>query len=117
MKEVYLRFIALANAISGESPALSTVDETAKQLLDVIASRHAQDKTMTVTDTMALANLASPATIHRKLDDLREAGLIEQIFSGNNRRTKYLVPTKTADKYFDSLGNLMKKSLAATKLN
>ena len=114
MKEVYLRFIALANSLSGESQALSAVDETAKQLLDVIASRHAQDKTMTVTDAMALTSLASPATIHRKLDVLREAGLIEQIFGDNNRRTKYLVPTKAADKYFESLGKLMKQSLAST---
>jgi hypothetical protein len=32
MKEVYLRFIALANAVSDESQALSSVDETAKQV-------------------------------------------------------------------------------------
>jgi DNA-binding MarR family transcriptional regulator len=31
---------------------------------------------------------------------LRKAGLIQQIFEGKNRRTKYLVPTKAADAYF-----------------
>jgi DNA-binding MarR family transcriptional regulator len=49
---------------------------------------------------MTLNNIVSPATLHRKLDELREAGLIEQSFQGKNRRTKYLVPTKEADSYF-----------------
>jgi len=34
---------------------------------------------------------------------LREAGLIEQVFEGKNRRTKYLVPTKEADTYFSKM--------------
>lgn len=111
MNKTYLRFIALAHALEGTTAQVATVDQTAKQLLNVIASKHAQGKTMTVTDSMTLTSIASPATIHRKLDDLREAGLIEQTFAANNRRTKYLVPTKAADKYFSSLGEVMKQSL------
>ena len=65
MKEIYLRFIALAHALEGTTAAVSTVDVTAKQLLNVIASNHAQDKTLTVTDAMALTSIASPATIAR----------------------------------------------------
>jgi DNA-binding MarR family transcriptional regulator len=114
MKEIYLRFIALSQALEGSSSQVSSVDETAKQLLKVIASKHSQDKTMTVTDAMALTEIASPATIHRKLDDLREAGLIDQVFAENNRRTKYLIPTKDADKHFASLGDVMKQSLASS---
>jgi len=111
MKKVYLRFIALANAISNESKELCAIDEAAKHLLEVIASRHAQGKSMTVTDAMALTNLASPATIHRKLDDLREVGLIQQVFEGKNRRTKYLEPTNAANEYFANLGKAMTQSL------
>jgi hypothetical protein len=37
MKDIYLRFIALANAIEGKSEALPAIDATAKQLLNVIA--------------------------------------------------------------------------------
>ncbi|WP_310610167.1 hypothetical protein [Limnohabitans sp.] len=112
MKEIYLRFLALANVMDGKSVQLSAIDETAKQLLNVIASHHAQGKPMTVTQAMALSSLASQATIHRKLDDLREVGLIEQVFEGKNRRTKYLVPTNSANEYFSNLGLLMKQSLA-----
>jgi DNA-binding MarR family transcriptional regulator len=69
---------------------------------------------MTVTDAMALTEIASSATIHRKLDDLREAGLIDHVFAQNNRRTKYLIPTKAAEKHFASLGEVMKQSLASS---
>lgn len=113
MNKTYLRFIALAQAIDGSSSQLSKVDETAKQLLRIIASNHNQDKTMTVTDAMALVSIASPATLHRKLDALREAGLIEQTFADNNRRTKYLVPTKAADEYFTELGKVMNQAFAS----
>jgi DNA-binding MarR family transcriptional regulator len=50
--------------------------------------------------------------LHRKIDDLREAGLIEQVFEGKNRRTKYLVPTPAADKYFANLGQVMTEAAA-----
>ena len=111
MKNVYLRFLALSNAINGPSTQVSAVDQTAKQLLQIIALRHDQGKAMTVTEAMEMTSIASPATIHRKLDDLRESGLIEQTFEGKNRRTKYLVPTKVTEKYFTNLGEVMKKTL------
>jgi DNA-binding MarR family transcriptional regulator len=113
MKNVYLRFLALSNVINVASTQLSKVDQTAKQLLQVIALRHEQGKAMTVSEAMEMASIASPATIHRKLDDLRESGLIEQTFVGKNRRTKYLVPTKVADKYFTNLGEMMKQTLTS----
>jgi DNA-binding MarR family transcriptional regulator len=61
---------------------------------------------------MALDSIASPATIHRKLDQLRELGMIDTVFEGKNRRTKYLVPTKAAHDYFDQVGQVMKQVLA-----
>ena len=99
--------------MDGNSTSLVDIDETAKQLLNVIARHHAQGKALTVTEAMALSSVASPATIHRKLDDLREVGLIEQIFEGKNRRTKYLVPTQAADKYFSNLGDVIKQTFAS----
>ena len=63
---------------------------------------------------MALNAIASPATIHRKLDQLRELGMIDTVFEGKNRRTKYLVPTQAADAYFDKLGKVLGEALKAT---
>ena len=110
MRETYLRFLSLAQALDGAS--VPTVDETARHLLQLIALRHAQGNALTVTDAMAMSTVASPATIHRKLDALREAGLIDQTFEGKNRRTKYLVPTQAAQNYFDQVGKVMEQALA-----
>jgi len=110
MKKTYIRFLSLVHVLDSTSAHVSNIDQTAKQLLNVIALRHAQDKPLNVTDAMALSAIASPATIHRKLDDLRESGLIDQVFEGKDRRTKYLVPTANAEEYFAKLGGLMQKA-------
>lgn len=114
MKSTYFRFVELVHSLEVKSAQVSTIDQTAKQLLILIALRHEQGKAMTVSEAMAMTSIASPATIHIKLDALREAALIEQVFEGKNRRTKYLVPTKLADKYFISLGEVMKKAIEAS---
>ena len=107
---VYLRFLNLTQTITGD---FEGVDLTALRLLETIAVTHTQGKPLTVTDAMALSAIASPATLHRKLDALREAGLIDQVFEGSNRRTKYLSPTNAAAKYFDSMGKAMTTALKA----
>ena len=109
-KHIYLRFLNLVHALEGGSTA-PTMDLDAKKLLEVIFVRYANDKPMTVTDAMALSHIASPATIHRKLDQLRELGMIDTEFEGKNRRTKYLVPTQMAHEYFESIGQAMKQAV------
>ncbi len=109
-KQIYLRFLNLVHALdSGEgAPAM---DLDAKKLLEVIAVCHEAQKPLTVTDAMALNSIASPATIHRKLDQLRELGFIDTVFEGKNRRTKYLVPTEAAHTYFGKVGEVMQQAL------
>lgn len=104
--QIYLRFLNLTQAVAGAGTD-AEVDLLALRLLETIALAHAKGKPLTVTKSMELSAIASPATLHRKLDALREAGLIAQVFEGTNRRTKYLVPTASADKYFDQLGKAM----------
>ena len=110
-KQIYLRFLNLIHALEGEAHA-PAMDLDAKKLLEVIAVRHEQEKPLTVTEAMALGTIASPATIHRKLDQLRELGMIDTVFEGKNRRTKYLVPTHAAQTYFDQVGQVMQQALA-----
>ena len=112
MESTYLRFLTLVHALDGSSPAKVNVDETAKQLLNMIAVKHDEGKSMSVSEAMALGSIASPATIHRKLNNLLEFGLIEQTFAANNRRTKYLAPTKATNNYFETLGEAMKQSIS-----
>ena len=105
MSNLYLRFLRITRAINQNHIGDKNIDATAMLLLNEIAVRNLEGKTITVTEAMTISSIASPATIHRKLDELREVGLIEQIFEGNNRRTKYLVPTKTANAYFDKMAS------------
>jgi Fe2+ or Zn2+ uptake regulation protein len=109
-KQIYLRFLNLIHASEGQSQA-PAMDLEAKKLLEVIAVHHAEEKPLTVTEAMALGAIASPATIHRKLDQLRELGWIDCVFEGKNRRTKYLVPTQTSHDYFETIGKAMQQAL------
>jgi len=103
MSKLYLRYLRIALAVDIFNNNIDSIDSTALELLNVIAVQHFDDNALTVSQCLALKKIASPATIHRKLDELREAGLIEQISKGKDRRTKYLVPTKLADAYFAKL--------------
>ena len=108
-QSVYLRFLSLLHAIEGKGE-LPNLDLDAKRLLEVIAVQHSQGKPLTVSDAMAMTQIASPATIHRKLDVLREIGMIDTHFEGKNRRTKYLCPTPQAEKYFSQVGEVMQQA-------
>jgi Fe2+ or Zn2+ uptake regulation protein len=103
---IYLRFLSLLHAIEGKGE-LPNLDLDAKRLLEVIGVQHSQGKPLTVSDAMAMTHIASPATIHRKLDLLREIGMIDSYFEGGNRRTKYLCPTPQAQNYFSKVGEVM----------
>ena len=83
----YFRFLAYSSGV------FEGMDLMERVLLDIIAQ---VDERLTVTEAMSLAEIASPATIHRKIDNLRKAGWIMFEYMGKDRRTKYLVPTDKA---------------------
>lgn len=105
-KNIYLRFLTLLHTIEGKGE-LHSLDLDAKKLLETIAVQHFQGKSLTVTEAMTMSHIASPATIHRKLNVLREIGMIETLHEGSNRRTKYLVPTALANRYFEEHSKTM----------
>jgi hypothetical protein len=39
------------------------------------------------------------------------AGLIDMVFEGQNRRTKYLIPTQSANAYFEKMSDAMLKAV------
>ena len=106
----YLRFLNLTHAVNDQL-GKTEVDLLALRLLEAIAIADAKGAPLTVTEAMGLHAIASPATMHRKLNTLLDAGLIAQTFEGKNRRTKYLVPTASAAKHFEQLGKAMVTAL------
>lgn len=83
-------------------------DATAQRLLEAIYC--AGESPMKVTEIMDMKEIASPATIHRKLDDLFDLGLIDHLYKGKNRRTKFVVLTKKSVDQFDKLNQAMLKA-------
>jgi hypothetical protein len=111
MSHEYIRFIEVLKGLSSKDGG--AIDPEAKLLLDEIAIQHFKNTPLTVSDLMALKHIASPATIHRKLDSLLQANLVELKFEGDNRRTKFISITKTGDRY---ISNLSKAMIKAVKL-
>lgn len=110
MKSAYFRFMALLGKLDDGHP-VQDVDVQARQLLDTIALRHHQGAPLTVTTAMSVGDIASPATIHRKLEDLKAKGLVNFEFHGENKRTKYLVPTVVALKRYEKINRELLKTL------
>jgi DNA-binding MarR family transcriptional regulator len=111
MKSTFIRFLHLKEVLSGHQVE-AEIDLTAQKLLEVVSLRHADGKPLTVTDVMQLQNIASPATMHRKLSTLLELGYVSFEFESGNRRTKYIHPTAKTDAYFEALGQVLQQSLA-----
>jgi hypothetical protein len=82
-----------------------------EKLLGVIAIANGKGAPYTVSEVMSLHNLGSPGTIHRRLESLRRGGLIEQIQKNEDRRTKYLVPTEMANRFFTNMDYVMEQAV------
>lgn len=79
-------------------------------LFVVIAMKHDQGEPMTISETMALEQMASSASLHKRIDDLREAGMIHAVCKGPNKRNKYLMPSEKGDMYLKFMGQLLHAS-------
>lgn len=111
MKQIYLRYLVLAETLRKSNIDLSDIDEIGKKLLETIAIKSAQGQPMVVTQTMELSDIASPATIHRRIETLKKAGLIKVFQTEQNQKIKYLVPTQTSIDYFEKLGKFMASAI------
>jgi len=103
-KNYYINFLNLLKAFEPTTDE-ALLDSTCKQILEEIAIGVSNDKLLTVSDVMSFKQLGSPATLHRKLDVLLNAKLVESIFQGNNRRTKYINLTNSGQAYFERLSS------------
>ncbi len=98
----YLQLIQSIHKMESQGP-FQYLDPEAVRLLEIITIAHVESRAMTVSGAMKLSNIASPASIHRKLEQLRVANLITHQFIDGNRRTKYLAPTALSLKHYDQL--------------
>ena len=108
MASTYLRLIQVIHLLESQGP-FQRLDAQSVRLLEMITVAHFEKNPMTVSAAMKLSSIASPASIHRKLEQLRVAELISHEFIEGNRRTKYLAPTPLALKHFEMLSREVMK--------
>lgn len=99
----YLRFLKLVSAVQ-LLPGMDSFDANSKVLFEQIMLAWAKDMPLTVRDAMGMEHLGSPATLHKRLVQLREMQLVDAISKDNDRRTKYLIPTEKGLEYVSKLG-------------
>ena len=101
----YMNFLGLSSLIK------FNCDPSCIKLLEAIAMAEWAGQPLMVGKAMSLDSIASPATMHRRLDMLRDAGYIDHVFKEKNRRTKYLVTTQRAKTYFNALEHCLVHSI------
>ena len=111
MNNSYLRFLQIISQTTTHLQLNKDLSPTAIFLLNEIAVKDFEGQPLIVSQAMEFDALGSPATLYRKIDELREAGLIEVTNVGTDRRTKYLFLTQAAKDYFQINSDAMLKAL------
>ncbi len=102
----YLRFLHQMHRLT-KMGRLSDLEPVCSRLLDEIAIEDQRASPLTVTALMGLSHIASPATLHRKMQRLAQDGLIQLTIDADNKRSKFVVLSKKGHRHYQTLSNLM----------
>ncbi len=80
-------------------------DLDALVLLMYVCMANGKKKPLNVTQAMNMKSIGSPAMLYRKINDLLNLDLVELVYEGTNRRTKYLIPTAKAQAFADEMAD------------
>ena len=80
-------------------------DLDALVLLMYVCMANEKKKPLNVTQAMNMKSIGSPAMLYRKINDLLHLELVELVYEGTNRRTKYLIPTAKAQAFADEMAD------------
>jgi hypothetical protein len=105
----YLRFLQLAKVIQA-LPDGQEMDANEKALLQAVVLRWYEEQPMTVREAIGLAELGSPATLHKRITRLREKDMLSNLNLEGDRRAKFLIPTQRTLDYFGNLGQSMQQA-------
>ena len=109
----YLRFLQLAKGIQ-QLPDAPQLDANEKALLEDVALRWFENRPMTVREAIGLAQLGSPATLHKRTTRLRQKDLLMTFNQPEDKRAKYLIPTDKTIAMFGDFGKKMNTVVAAS---
>jgi len=109
----YLRFLQLAKGIQ-QLPDAPQLDANEKALLEEVALRWFENRPMTVREAIGLAQLGSPATLHKRITRLRQKDLLMTFNQPEDKRAKYLIPTDKTIAMFGDFGKKVNTVVTAT---
>lgn len=104
----YFRFLRLAKAVE-KLPDGPLMDANEQALLEAVVLRWHEGNPMTVREAIQLAQLGSPATLHKRVTRLRNKDLLLAHSEPGDRRAKFLMPTPKALQHFEHLGRSMQQ--------
>lgn len=112
LNDLYIRFLNQKQSVetSGGNDLLDDIEE---RLLQMVAQAHLSNADLSVTDLMQRTEIASPATLHKRLQSLREAELISIEPVPNAYPRKSVTLTPKAISYYNRLASEMKKASRA----
>lgn len=105
----YLRFLQLAKVIQA-LPSGMEMDANERALLQAVVLRWYENHPMTVREAIGLAELGSPATLHKRITRLREKDMLSTLNLEGDRRAKFLIPTERTLTYCNHLGQSMEQA-------
>jgi hypothetical protein len=108
LASAYFRFLQLARAVEA-LPDGAPMDANESALLEAVVLRWHEGHAMTVREAIKLAELGSPATLHKRITRLRNKGMLATYSEPGDRRAKFLVPTQQTLDYFDRLGQSLQQ--------
>lgn len=114
LAEAYLSFLKLTSALE-EMPGFEEFDANHKALFEVVVMHWSQGKPLTVKDTIGQTALGSPATLHKRLQNLIAQDLVTSDRLETDIRSKSVSPTDKGLKYVDWVGEKLLKALPSSK--
>jgi hypothetical protein len=102
----YLRFLQQVHRMTSKG-RLNDLEPVCSRLLDEVANEYMAERPLTVTGLMGLDHIASPATLHRKMQVLLREGLIELVVDSENKRSKFVMLSKMGKRRYEVLSSLM----------
>jgi DNA-binding MarR family transcriptional regulator len=109
---IYVRLFHLLRAVR-EASAFSTLSADEEQLLGELIAQWHDTGSITVTEVMQSATRTSQSTVYRRLVALRNKGLISFRSDTDDKRLKFVEPTRKAKTYMLQLGSYLEAIVKA----
>ena len=112
MSEIYLRFLNLLKALN--EPIFEDKNNGCLQLLQrIFTQAFISQNLFTVNEVIAWKELGSQASLHKRLHELVNLGLVTLDSHITDGRIKIVTPTAKAKQLFKKLDKIMKNTLSS----